>query len=160
LGSRECRPRLTSRAWYFNGITIDPQNSDVIYVPNVALYRSEDGGKTISIVRGAPGVTITTSFGSIPEILPAWFWARIRHYDQPRPRPNLEYVVQPAHGAALSRNHRQPVPYVVYGRNKILERRCSKPHRHGPNHARDWFRGRKRERIPWRPILRIRTLSI
>jgi photosystem II stability/assembly factor-like uncharacterized protein len=48
-------PRLTSRAWYFTGITIDPQNPDVIYMPNVALYRSEDGGKTISIVRGAPG---------------------------------------------------------------------------------------------------------
>jgi photosystem II stability/assembly factor-like uncharacterized protein len=47
--------RLTSRAWYFTGITIDPQNPDVIYMPNVALYRSEDGGKTISIVRGAPG---------------------------------------------------------------------------------------------------------
>jgi photosystem II stability/assembly factor-like uncharacterized protein len=48
-------PRLTSRAWYFNRITIDPQNPDVLYIPNVALYRSEDGGKTISIVRGAPG---------------------------------------------------------------------------------------------------------
>ena len=48
-------PRLTSRAWYFNRITIDPQNRDVIYLPNVALYRSEDGGKTISVVRGAPG---------------------------------------------------------------------------------------------------------
>src|SRR5229473_3646965 len=48
-------PRLTSRAWYFNSITIDAQNPDVIYMPNVALYRSEDAGKTISIVRGAPG---------------------------------------------------------------------------------------------------------
>jgi len=47
--------RLTSRAWYFSGITIDPENRDVIYIPNVALYRSEDSGKTISIVRGAPG---------------------------------------------------------------------------------------------------------
>ncbi len=47
--------RLTSRPWYFNGITVDPQNRDVIYVPNVALYRSEDGGKTISVLRGAPG---------------------------------------------------------------------------------------------------------
>ncbi len=47
--------RLTSRAWYFGNITIDPQNPNVFYVPNVALYRSEDGGKTISIVRGAPG---------------------------------------------------------------------------------------------------------
>jgi photosystem II stability/assembly factor-like uncharacterized protein len=48
-------PRLTSRAWYFGNITIDPQDPDVLYVPNVALYRSEDGGQTISIVRGAPG---------------------------------------------------------------------------------------------------------
>ncbi len=47
--------RLTSRAWYFNRVTIDPQNRDVIYMPNVALYRSEDSGKTISVVRGAPG---------------------------------------------------------------------------------------------------------
>ena len=47
--------RLTSRAWYFSGVTIDPQNPDVVYMPNVALYRTEDGGKTISIVRGAPG---------------------------------------------------------------------------------------------------------
>lgn len=48
-------PRLTNRSWYFSGITIDPGNADVLYMPNVALYRSEDGGKTISIVRGAPG---------------------------------------------------------------------------------------------------------
>ncbi len=48
-------PRLTSRAWYFSDITVDPDHPDVIYIPNVALYRSEDGGKTISIVRGAPG---------------------------------------------------------------------------------------------------------
>jgi photosystem II stability/assembly factor-like uncharacterized protein len=48
-------PRLTSRAWYFNRVTVDPQNPDVLYIPNVAFYRSEDGGKTVSIVRGAPG---------------------------------------------------------------------------------------------------------
>ncbi len=47
--------RLTSRAWYFNALAIDPTNPDVLYIPNVALYRTEDGGKTIQIVRGAPG---------------------------------------------------------------------------------------------------------
>ena len=47
--------RITSRGWYFMGITIDPNNPNVIYMPNIALYRSEDAGKTISIVRGAPG---------------------------------------------------------------------------------------------------------
>jgi len=48
-------PRLTSRGWYFNSVTIDPQDPDVIYVPNVALYRSQDGGKTVTVLRGAPG---------------------------------------------------------------------------------------------------------
>jgi photosystem II stability/assembly factor-like uncharacterized protein len=47
--------RLTSRAWYFNWLTIDPSNPDVVYVPNVALYRLEDRGTKITIVRGAPG---------------------------------------------------------------------------------------------------------
>ncbi|HEY0794301.1 MAG TPA: hypothetical protein VGD64_00835 [Acidisarcina sp.] len=47
--------RLTGRDWYFNCITIDPQNSDVLYIPNVALYRTKDGGGSIEVVRGAPG---------------------------------------------------------------------------------------------------------
>jgi photosystem II stability/assembly factor-like uncharacterized protein len=48
-------PRLIGRSWYFGNLTIDPNNPDVVYIPNVALYRSEDAGKTISIVRAAPG---------------------------------------------------------------------------------------------------------
>jgi photosystem II stability/assembly factor-like uncharacterized protein len=48
-------PRLTSRAWYFSSLAIDPSNANVLYIPNVALYRTNDGGKTIEIVRGAPG---------------------------------------------------------------------------------------------------------
>ncbi len=47
--------RLTGRAWYFSRITVDPLHPAVVYVPNTALYRSEDGGKTLGIVRGAPG---------------------------------------------------------------------------------------------------------
>ncbi|HEX4650520.1 MAG TPA: hypothetical protein VH250_03360 [Granulicella sp.] len=47
--------RLTSRAWYFNRITVDPSNANVFYVPNVALMGSNDGGKTVFVVRGAPG---------------------------------------------------------------------------------------------------------
>ena len=48
-------PRLTSRGWYFNCITADPNDPDVLYVPNIAFYKLSDGGKTLSIVRGAPG---------------------------------------------------------------------------------------------------------
>ncbi len=48
-------PRLTGRAWYFSHITADPNDPDVLYVPNVSLYKLSAGGKTLSIVRGAPG---------------------------------------------------------------------------------------------------------
>jgi hypothetical protein len=48
-------PRLTSRAWYFSRITVDPSDANVIYMPNVALMFSVDGGKTVSVLRGAPG---------------------------------------------------------------------------------------------------------
>lgn len=48
-------PRITSRGWYFGRATVDPKNPDIVYLPNVALYRTADAGKTFTIVRGAPG---------------------------------------------------------------------------------------------------------
>jgi len=48
-------PRITSRGWYFGRVTVDPKNPDIVYLPNVALYRTADAGKTFTIVRGAPG---------------------------------------------------------------------------------------------------------
>ncbi|MBV8832172.1 MAG: hypothetical protein JO108_23465, partial [Acidobacteriaceae bacterium] len=48
-------PRITSRAWYFSSMTVDPNDPDVVYIPNVAFYKLSNGGKDLSIVRGAPG---------------------------------------------------------------------------------------------------------
>lgn len=48
-------PRLTNRNWYFCRVTVDPQNPDVVYVPNVALLQSTDGGKTFTVLKGQPG---------------------------------------------------------------------------------------------------------
>jgi photosystem II stability/assembly factor-like uncharacterized protein len=53
LAGRE--QRVLSRAWYFGYITVDPKNSDIVYAPNVALYRSTDGGATFTVLKGAPG---------------------------------------------------------------------------------------------------------
>jgi photosystem II stability/assembly factor-like uncharacterized protein len=47
--------RIRGRAWYFSGITVDPGNADIVYCPNVALYRSTDGGATFTPIKGAPG---------------------------------------------------------------------------------------------------------
>ena len=46
---------LWGRGWYFEKVTIDPKNADIIYVPNVAVSRSKDGGKTWVALRGSPG---------------------------------------------------------------------------------------------------------
>ena len=46
---------LWGRGWYFEHIAVDPRTSDIVYVPNVALSRSKDGGKTWVPLRGSPG---------------------------------------------------------------------------------------------------------
>ncbi|MBV9083947.1 MAG: hypothetical protein JOZ62_14815, partial [Acidobacteriaceae bacterium] len=48
-------PRITSRGWYFNQITVDPNDPDIVYIPNVALYKMTNAGRALTIVRGAPG---------------------------------------------------------------------------------------------------------
>ena len=40
---------------YFSRVFLDPHNSDIVYVAQTSLYRSEDGGKTFTSYKGAPG---------------------------------------------------------------------------------------------------------
>lgn len=47
--------RITSRPWYFGGLTADPRDPDTVYVANVGLYRSRDGGRSFQTIKGAPG---------------------------------------------------------------------------------------------------------
>jgi photosystem II stability/assembly factor-like uncharacterized protein len=134
-------PRLTSRAWYFNGITIDPHDPEVIYIPNVALYRSEDGGKTISIVRGAPGgddyhqiwidpknsasLVLGTDQGTTVSLNRGQTWST--WYNQPTAQ--LYHVITD-----------NQFPYVVYGAQQdsgsaaVVSRTD-----HGQITPRDWF---------------------
>lgn len=48
-------PALWGRGWYFEKLAVDPQNADIVYVPNVAVNRTTDGGKTWVVLRGSPG---------------------------------------------------------------------------------------------------------
>jgi len=41
--------------WYMSEIFVDPQNPDVVYIPSQSLYRSTDGGKSFTVLKGAPG---------------------------------------------------------------------------------------------------------
>jgi photosystem II stability/assembly factor-like uncharacterized protein len=40
--------KLRERAWYYSWVFPDPKNAELIYVPNVRMHRSIDGGKTFA----------------------------------------------------------------------------------------------------------------
>lgn len=47
--------RIWKRGWYFGGITADPKNANELYVMNTSTYRSTDGGRSFTAIKGAPG---------------------------------------------------------------------------------------------------------
>ena len=46
---------LWGRGWYFEHVVCDPTDPDIVYVANVDVARSMDGGKTWLALRGSPG---------------------------------------------------------------------------------------------------------
>ncbi len=47
--------RVFGRASDFAEVRVDPRNPDVVYSANTSTYRSVDGGKTFTAIKGAPG---------------------------------------------------------------------------------------------------------
>src|SRR5262249_29809438 len=47
--------RISGRGDDFAEVKVDPRHRDTIYVANIALYRSTDGGKNFTAIKGAPG---------------------------------------------------------------------------------------------------------
>ena len=47
--------RIWGRGWYFCNVVVDPKDPETVYVSNTSLYRSTDGGKNWTPIRGAPG---------------------------------------------------------------------------------------------------------
>jgi photosystem II stability/assembly factor-like uncharacterized protein len=47
--------RIWGRGWYFCKVVVDPKNADIVYVSNTSVYRSTDGGRTWTAIKGAPG---------------------------------------------------------------------------------------------------------
>ncbi|HET7025385.1 MAG TPA: hypothetical protein VFI39_09300 [Gemmatimonadales bacterium] len=46
---------LWGRGWYFEHVTVDPTDANVVYVANVSVSRSTDGGHSWVPLRGSPG---------------------------------------------------------------------------------------------------------
>jgi len=47
--------RLTQRAWYFTHIFADPRSVDTVYMLNTGLFRSTDGGKSLTLLPAPHG---------------------------------------------------------------------------------------------------------
>ena len=47
--------RLTQRAWYFTHIFADPKSVDTVYMLNTGMFRSSDGGKTLTLLPAPHG---------------------------------------------------------------------------------------------------------
>jgi photosystem II stability/assembly factor-like uncharacterized protein len=43
---------VRQRAWYYSTLTVDPRSPDVVWLPQVPMLRSIDGGKTIKRIKG------------------------------------------------------------------------------------------------------------
>ncbi len=84
---------------------VDPKNPDVVYTASIVCWRSTDGGKTWTGIRGAPG-------GDDYQNL--WINPNQPQHDSVGERPgrdrdgewrrDLEFLVQPTDGATLSRH--------------------------------------------------------
>ncbi len=48
-------PRLVARPNDAADVRVDPVNPDVVYVPTIVAWKSVDGGRTFTAMRGAPG---------------------------------------------------------------------------------------------------------
>ena len=46
--------QLRQRAWYYSTLTVNPQNANDLWFPQVPLLHSIDGGKTLQILKDAP----------------------------------------------------------------------------------------------------------
>ena len=44
--------RLRQRAWYYSTITVHPANRDEVWIPNVPMLKSTDGGTSFKVVSG------------------------------------------------------------------------------------------------------------
>src|SRR6185503_16370594 len=50
-------PRFWVRNWYYSAVTADPHDKNTVYVMNLTVYRSVDGGKSFNPIRVPHGDT-------------------------------------------------------------------------------------------------------
>ena len=127
-------------------IAVHPADPDTLFVAATVSYKSTDGGKTFRAFKGAPGgddyqnIWINPANPRDPSLRER---PGRRHHGERR--GDLELLVQPADGPALSRRGRQrlPLPRLQRPAGKRLGRR-PEPRRRRPDHLPRLADGRRR----------------
>ena len=97
--------KIRERAWYYSWVYPDPKNADTVYLPNVHMHKSTDGGKTFSnlpvAARRQP-----RPLDRPGRLQPDDPRQRRRRDDHLQRRQDLVDAEQPADGAVLPRRRR------------------------------------------------------
>ena len=94
-------PRFHVRAWYYSAVTADPLDQNTVYVMNLQVWKSIDGGRTFSMMRMPHGDTHIMWVDPKDSRPPHQRQRRRRHDFTGRWCDVVEHL-QPAHGAILS----------------------------------------------------------
>ncbi len=107
---------------------VDPKNPDVVYSTSIVTWRSEDGGKTWTAFSGAPGGDDYQNIWINPNN-PGHHSAgqRSGRHRQRQSGPHVEFLVQPADRAALSRVGQQHVSRTGCAADSRRAVRCASP---------------------------------
>ena len=102
--------RVIGRGTDTSAVKVDPRNPDIVYVANTSTYKSTDAGAHFTAIKGAPGGDDYQSIWINPNNPEHHHPGRRPGRDPHRQRrPDLEFLVQPADRAVLSRHHRQSI---------------------------------------------------
>jgi uncharacterized protein (AIM24 family) len=126
--------RVWGRGDDFAMVRVDPKNKDTIYVANTSMYKSTDGGKTFTAIKGAPGGDDYHTIWINPDNPDIIAIAVDQGATITVNGGKTLALVQPTNRTVLSRHHRQPIPYWVW--RTTGSARSAWPQRFRPDHLR------------------------
>jgi len=102
--------RIWGRGDDFACVRVHPKNKDIVFVANTSTYRSTNAGKDFTAIKGAPGGDDYHTIWINPENPDIILLGTDQGCDSQRQQwRDLEFVVQPANRAVLSRHYRQSI---------------------------------------------------
>lgn len=132
--------RIWNRGWYFESVTVDPNDANTLYAINTTVYKSTDGGASFDAFRGAPG-------GDDYHQL----WINPSHHDHMVLASDQGTIVTVNGGQSWSSWNNQPTaelynvttdnrtPYWIYGAQQDSNNNGGSAASAGPNGSRATF---------------------